>query len=91
VAKVYAPMIGEAEYWSLRWMMRRNLPETRDEWLDKDDRLRSNWTALGHEVEYVEVSPAEFLEFCWDRDWQPDLFALDRYVWEKRPRRQAAE
>jgi uncharacterized protein YndB with AHSA1/START domain len=82
-------MIGEADYWSLRWMMRRHLPDTRDEWLNRRDRLRSDWAALGHEVEYVDVSPAEFLEFCWGHDWQPDLFALDRYVWDRRQRPQA--
>jgi hypothetical protein len=84
MAKVYAPMIAEADYWPLREFLNRELPESREEWLARDGQRWSSWTALGHEVEHVAVSPAEFLEFCWDHNWQPDLLSLDRYVWDKR-------
>jgi hypothetical protein len=83
VAKVYAPMIAEADYWPLREFMRRELPESHQEWLARDGRRWSSWTELGHDIEHVAVSPAEFLEYCWDHDWKPDLLSLDRYVWEK--------
>ena len=35
-------------------------------------------------IEYVEVAPSEFLEFCWDRGWPPNMLSLERYVWDKR-------
>jgi hypothetical protein len=77
-------MIAETDYLPLRELMSRELPETRDEWLVKDDRQRSRWVELGHEVQYVQVAPAEFLEFCWDRGCPPNLQALHMYVWDKR-------
>ena len=84
MTKVFAPMISEADYRPLRELMSRELPETHEEWLGRDDRQRSRWMELGHEVEYVDVAPSEFLEFCWDRGWPPNLVSLERYVWDKR-------
>jgi uncharacterized protein YndB with AHSA1/START domain len=82
-------MISEADYQPLRELMSRELPETHEEWVGKDGQQRSRWVELGHEVEYVDVAPSEFLEFCWDRGWPPNLLALDRFVWDKRGRHPA--
>jgi hypothetical protein len=82
-------MISEADYQPLRELMKRELPETREEWLGTDDRLRSKWQELGHEIEYVDVAPSEFLEFCWDRGWPPNLLSLERYVWDRQGKQPA--
>jgi hypothetical protein len=77
------PSIAPDDYHAFSRLNDSDLPETYDEWLKVQAKMRDQGSQAGYILEQRQVDPREFVRYCSPRALAPNMNSLLMFVQEK--------